>query len=158
MFLHVDGVVGTGKSKVIDMVSSHLAYYAAQQGKPCPVKRGAPTGVAAHNIRGSTIHRLLSLPVKKKFEELRLEALSRLQEAFRDCWLLIIDEKSMIGLQTLHYIDQRLRQIRCKRDDFYGKLNILFCGDFGQLPPVGTTPLYNDLPQRNEEVYHFSAL
>ena len=85
--------------------------------------RGAPTGVRAHTIQASTLHRLLSLPVKKDFEELNEERVSRLQDQFRPCWLLTIDEKSMIGAQTLHQIDRRLRQIRCNHDDFcYGKL------------------------------------
>lgn len=103
LLMHVDGVAGTGKSRVIDLVSKHLAYHSAQKGDACPVRRGAPTGVAAHGIQGSTLHRLLSLPVKKpRFVELNEESLSRLQDNFRSCWLLIIDEKSMIGAQALY--------------------------------------------------------
>ena len=152
LLLHVDGEAGTGKSRVIEMISKHLAYHSAQQGRCDPVMRGAPTGVAAHNIQGSTLHRLLSLPVKKKFQELKEEPLFRLQGYIRDRWLLIVDEKSMIGAPTLHYIDRRLRQITCCPELDFGGLNILFCGDFGQLPPVAATALYSTLPSENEEV------
>ena len=152
LLLHVDGVTGTGKSSVIDIISKHLAYHAAQRQQRNPVMRGAPTGVAAHTIHDCTLHRLLSLPVKKNFEELNEERVSRLQDQFRQCWLLIIDEKSMIGAQILHQIDRRLRQIRCNHDDFFGGLKILFYGDFGQLPPVAAHALYNTLSTNKEDV------
>ena len=152
LLLHVDGVTGTGKSRVIDIISKHLAFHAAQRQQRNPVMRDAPTGVAAHTIHGSTLHRLFSLPVKKIFEELNEERMSRLHNQFRECWLLIIDEKSMIGAQILHQIDRRLRQIRCNHDDLFGGLNILFDTDFGQLTPVAAHALYNTLSTNKEDV------
>lgn len=116
---------------VIDMISKHLHYHADQQQKRNLVLRCALIVVAAHNINGTTLHRLLSLPLKKKLQDLNEEQLTRLQDSFRDRWLLIIDEKSIIEAQTLHYIDRQLRQIRCCPDVFFGGINILFRGDFG---------------------------
>ncbi len=150
--IHVDGVAGTGKSCLIDLLSRHLNYHAYLEGRTSPVVlRGAPTGVAAYNINGSTLHRLLSLPVNNKFEDLVPERLQRYQSAFRDIWLLIIDEKSMIGLRALHRIDVRLRQIRHYPDLPFGGLHILFCGDFGQLSPVLGKPLHHSLQQGGTE-------
>ncbi len=143
LLLHLDGVSGTGKSTCINLISSHLAYYAAQVDMVNPVLRAAPTGVAAFNIKGFTLHQLLNLPIQSAFEPLKPERLTRLQDRFRHCRLLIIDEKSMIGLKALHYIDQRLRQTYARPNDFFGGLSILFCGDFGQLPPVSDRALYN---------------
>ena len=53
----------------------------------------------------------------------------------------------MISLLELFQIDVRLKQIFLNRSDkpFEG-MNILLCGDFYQLPPVGASPLYNTRP------------
>ena len=67
------------------MISQYLAFYAQKE----IVLRAAPTGVAAHNIHASTLHQLLSIPVNRDFGDLDNERLARLQNAFRDCELLI---------------------------------------------------------------------
>jgi ATP-dependent exoDNAse (exonuclease V) alpha subunit len=84
---------------------------AIEAGKQNPVFRAAPTGIAAFNIVGKTLHSLLRLPVKGKKSDLSLATLQSLQALFRDCRFLIIDEKSMIDIQTLSLIDDRLRTI-----------------------------------------------
>ncbi|KID90368.1 ATP-dependent DNA helicase PIF1, partial [Metarhizium majus ARSEF 297] len=57
----------------------------------------------------------------------------------------IIDEKSMLGLRQLSWIDNRLREAFPNRnEEFFGGLNILLVGDFFQLPPVLQKPLYYD--------------
>jgi hypothetical protein len=147
LLTHLDGVAGTGKSHVIDMVSRHLTYHASQRGSSHPgstVLRAAPTGVAAHNIEGSTLHSLFHLPVKGPLKPMEEARLTKVQEAFRDCWLIIGDEKSMIGLSFLGKLDQRLRQIRCSPDEPFGGINMLFCGDFGQLAPVADSAMYSE--------------
>lgn len=139
--VHLDGVAGTSKPRLIDMISSHTAYYARKQ----VVLRAAPTGVAAHHIHGATLHQLLAIAVNKTFVELGPERLAILQDVFRNIELLIIDDKSMIGLRFISWIDRRLRQIQATPDTPFGGLNLLFCGDFGQLAPVMDTPLYQPL-------------
>ena len=98
------------------------------------------------------MHSLLSLPVNTPFKELSSSALSFLQDRFRHCKLLIFDEKSMIGFRTLYRVDHRLRAIRARPDEFFGGMNILFCGDFGQLPPVAEHPLYSNPEKVSIEV------
>lgn len=66
LLLQVDGRGGTGKSHVIRLLSARLDRLARARGRPSPVVRAAPTGVAANNIAGSTLHSLLRLPVSKK--------------------------------------------------------------------------------------------
>ena len=67
-----------------------------------------------------------------------------LQASFASCRFLIIDEKSMIDLKTLSLIDDRLRAILpASSDKLFGGLNVLLCGDFFQLPPVGGKPLFS---------------
>ena len=153
--INIDGPAGTGKSYLIAMISSHLQDRARTAGRSNPVFRAAPTGVAAFNIQGRMIHSLLHLPVKKSFAPLSPTTLSSLQDKFKDCEFLIIDEKSMIGLRTLHQIDQRLRQIYpARQDEWFGSLNVLLCGDFFQLPPVLERALYQTVIPSASPEYH----
>lgn len=147
LLMHVDGSAGTGKSYLIDMISTHLYERARELEKPDPVLRAAPTGVAAFNIHGRTLHSLLRLPVRKQLVPLSTSALIRLQSTFKPCRFLIIDEKSMLGLRQLHWIDSRLRQIFPRSaDQPFGGLNIILLGDFFQLPPVCEKALYDARP------------
>jgi ATP-dependent DNA helicase PIF1 len=66
LFLHVDGKAGTGKTTVIMSMCAEVDRLAAELGNPSPIFRAAPTGVAACNFGGSTLHSLLRLPVKDK--------------------------------------------------------------------------------------------
>lgn len=111
LLLHVDGAAGTGKSYLIEMISTHLKEKAFQHDMGDPVLKAAPTGVAAFNIYGETLHRLLRFPVWSKFYELTEGMLFSLQSRWKMCRYLMIDEKSMLGLRQLHWLDSRLRQI-----------------------------------------------
>lgn len=145
--LHLDGSAGTGKSYLIDMVSSYLFQAAQQCGRQDPVLRAAPTGVAAFNIHGRTLHSLLRLPVKSTLQTLSNSALIGLQGLFQHCRFLLIDEKSMLGLKQLYWIDCRLRQILVRQYNVpFGGLNVVLLGDFYQLPPVGEKALYDNRP------------
>ena len=113
-------------------------------GKGNLVFRAAPIGIAAFNIIGKTLHSLLRLLVKTKKTDLSPGTLQSLQAFFSSCWFLIINEKSMIDLKTLSLIDDRLRAIfPASSDQPFGGLNVLLCGDFFQLPPVGGKPLFS---------------
>ena len=144
LLLNVDGVAGSGKTFTLLKICARLQELALVEGKEDPVLRAAPTGVAAFNIIGRTLHSLLQLPVKVGSSELRPASLQALQQLFKDCRFLIIDEKSMIDLKTLSLIDDRLRAIFPARSDSpFGSINILICGDFFQLPPVGGKALFS---------------
>ena len=147
LLLHVDGVAGSGKTFVLLKTCARIQELAQQAGKPNPIFRAAPTGIAAFNIIGRTLHALLRLPVKGKKFDLSLATLQSLQALFRDCRFLIIDEKSMIDIKTLSLIDDRLRAILpAMSDQPFGGINVLLCGDFFQLPPVAGKPLYTLSP------------
>jgi len=151
LLLHIDSVAGTGKSYLIDTISAHL-YQAARRGnRDDPVRRAAPTGVAAFNINGQTLHGMLRLPVRTAFsEDLPNSVLIHLQTIFRGCSFLLVDEKSMLGLRQLYWIDRRLRQIFPRRaNEPFGGINVVLIGDFFQLPPVGERSLYDTKPPSN---------
>ena len=144
LLLNVDGVAGSGKTFTLLKTCARIQELAREAGKPNPVFRAAPTGIAAFNIIGKTLHSLLRLPVKGKKSDLSVATLQALQSLFYDCRFLIIDEKSMIDIKTLSLIDDRLRAILpAHSDQPFGGVNVLLCGDFFQLPPVGGKPLYS---------------
>jgi len=143
LLLHLNEVVEIEKSICINLIFSHLTYYAAQINMSNSVLRAALINVAVFNIKNFTLHQLLNLFIQSVFESLKSKSLTRLQNRFRRCRLLIIDEKFMIDLKTLHYIDQHFRQIHARSNVFFKDLFILFCDDFDQLSSISDRALYN---------------
>jgi len=135
--LIVSGQGGTGKSKVIhvlhQLVSNELSYCGLS------VVVAAPTGLAAYNIGGTTIHRLLCLPVEHgkpaDYSRLNQDQLKTIRATLKNLQLLIIDEVSMVSSLTLLFIHMRLTEIMCC-DDYFGGISVVFFADFLQLPPV----------------------
>ena len=130
----VSGTAGTGESYLI-----HCLRLLLQR----KVMVAAPTGVAAFNIDGHTLHSLLSLPTRGEFRDLDGERLTKLQQSFLEVKYLIIDKMSMVGRKILDQVDRRLRQaFPHHSQEVFGGCSCLFFGDFGQLPPVMDLPLY----------------
>ena len=127
----------------------------------------APTGVAAFNIQGATLHRAFRLPVAHneatEYKKLSCERLQELRREFKDVHFIIIDEVSMVSYQLFSFVHRRLMEIKGIEDVsvFFGGVSVLAVGDFYQLPPVrgsflflngkdyvpGTTHLWRDLFQ-----------
>lgn len=98
----------------------------------------APTGKAAFNIDGSTLHASFSLPFnqkKGKLSRLSDDKANTTRVAYQNLQLIIIDEISMVSSKTLFYINQRLQQI-FNSNEFFGGKSVLLVGDLSQLPPV----------------------
>ena len=135
----VSGTAGTGKSYLIHCLRLLL------QDQVCVA---APTGVAAFNVDGHTLHSLLSLPTKSDYKDLEGERLHQMQQSLANMKYLIIDEMSMVGRKVLGQVDKRLRQVFPHRaDEVFGGCSCLLFGDFGQLPPVMDLPLYTTVPR-----------
>ncbi|KAK2727939.1 hypothetical protein QYM36_008421, partial [Artemia franciscana] len=103
----------------------------------------APTGLAAHSIKGVTIHRCLSLPVDQqttaKYSSLSTEQLLTLRKTLGRTRLFIIDEISMVSSLMLMYIHLRLTEIKSTNFPM-GNANFVLFGDFLQLRPVSANP------------------
>ena len=99
----------------------------------------APTGLAAFNIGGSTIHRTFSLPVEHgkpaDYRPLNAEQLTVIRATLQGLILLIIDEVSMISSLTLLYVHLRLTEIMCN-NQLFGGVSVVLFADLLQLPPV----------------------
>ena len=134
LMMIVSGTAGTGKSYLIHCLRRLLQHQLVV---------AAPTGVAAFNIDGHTLHSLLSLPTRGEFKDLEGERLTRLQQAFAEVRYLIIDEMSMVGRKTLRQVDRRLCQAFPHHSlEVFGGCSCLLFGDFGQLHTVMDLPLY----------------
>jgi len=105
----------------------------------------APTGLAAYNVGGVTIHRLFMLPVEHgltaKYEKLSSTTLLIVRNTLVDLKLLLIDEISIVYSLLLTYIHLRLCEIT-GREMLFGGIDILLLGDLLQLQPVkGNAPI-----------------
>jgi ATP-dependent DNA helicase PIF1 len=126
--LLVTGRAGTGKSTLLE----HIV--ATEQRK---VAVCAPTGVAALNVGGQTIHSLFKLPIGLigPTPLVQDRALQRLLSAIE---VLIVDEVSMVSADLLDSMDRALRMARKRKEPFGGVQVVLF-GDPYQLAPVPGT-------------------
>ena len=136
--LFVSGAGGTGKSRVIDVLQRTVCNGFATRSSVAVVVT-APTGLAAFNVGGSTIHRTFSLPVEHgkpaDYRPLNAEQLTVIRTTLQGLLLVIIDEVSMISSLTLLYIHLRLTEIMCS-NSLFGGVSVLLFGDLLQLPPV----------------------
>lgn len=125
--IFITGRAGTGKT-------TFLKYLTKNSTKKLVVV--APTGVAAVNAGGVTIHSLFALPLGISFPDtIERNPDSKKKKILRFLEVLIIDEISMVRPEVLDSIDWRLRKIRRNQKPFGGVKVIMF-GDLFQLPPV----------------------
>lgn len=122
----VTGRAGTGKSTILN----HLAFTTSKIIAVC-----APTGVAALNVGGQTIHSLLRLPTGVIADH-ELEQPAELKKMLAAIDTLVIDEISMVSADLMDAIDRSLRLARGKKHDPFGGVQIIMFGDPYQLPPV----------------------
>ncbi|KAE8242781.1 hypothetical protein A4X13_0g7015 [Tilletia indica] len=152
--LLMHGEAGTGKTVVVRLLKELLERF----GKGNEILLMAPTGKAAAAIGGSTQHSTFVLKVGKKkatTEERGNETdvvtpmrIRKLQDRLAGIKWLFFDEISMTSCEVLSDIDQALRLGTCRPNDSFGGLNVLFAGDFCQLPPVASVPLYTKTSSR----------
>jgi len=148
-FLHVNGGAGVGKSHLIKCIYNEASKLLRNGENPSDttVLLTAPTGTAAFNVGGFTLHSALKIPVNapQYYENLRNETLNTLRSQLDNLKILIIDEISMVDRKVFSYVDGRLRQIKqinsTTLEPWFGKVSILAVGDFYQLRPVKSKPL-----------------
>lgn len=123
--LFVTGRAGTGKSTLLkclrEMVPEEMAVV-------------APTGLAAVNVGGQTIHSFFGLPPRLlKSDDIRR---SRNGRVMRRLKLLVVDEVSMVRSDLMWAMDASLRLNRGRAREPFGGLRLVLFGDLHQLPPV----------------------
>lgn len=149
--LFITGKAGTGKTTFLHKIKNES------------LKRMvivAPTGVAAINAKGVTIHSFFQMPFgpilpnqdnfqQRKFSKQKIDIIKSLD-------LVIIDEISMVRADLLDGIDQVLRRYK-NRNKVFGGAQILMIGDLQQLAPVVRPNEWNLLQQHYNTVYFFSS-
>jgi hypothetical protein len=151
--LFITGKAGTGKTTFLHKIKSES------------LKRMvivAPTGVAAINAKGVTIHSFFQMPFgpilpnqiantnqQRKFSKTKIDIIKSLD-------LVIIDEISMVRADLLDAIDQVMRRYK-DRNKVFGGAQILMIGDLQQLAPVVKPNEWSLLQQHYETVYFFSS-
>ncbi|KAL4403586.1 hypothetical protein CABS03_15038 [Colletotrichum abscissum] len=134
---YIGGGGGTGKSWLIDTLKE---VFAAKEASSRLVIT-ATSGTAAAGIGGTTIHSAVGLAFRDAegatVEPLSSTNLERAKERWRRRDVLVIDETSMLGLQTLYDIDKKLRMLRGFPEKWFGGIPVVvLTGDFLQFPPV----------------------
>ena len=106
----------------------------------------APTGVAAVNIDGTTIHSALHIPVGyfgRNLPGLSNKMKSNLRNKYLKLKVLVIDEISMVSNDMLFNIHLRLVEIfGFQGNKPFAGLTVIIIGDFFQLPPIRSRPVY----------------
>ena len=161
----LSGPGGVGKSHVIKLIHSDTVKFLKLSGTVQPddviVLLAAPTGVAAFNIGGMTLHSALLLGRSKYtgFQPLGRDKLNSLRTKLSHLMLVIIDEVSMVGSNMLLEIHKRLQQIKGVSDDVtFGGVSILAVGDLYQLPPVGQPLLFSTVSDGYAQLYGSGSL
>lgn len=149
------GKAGTGKTTFLHYIRDNVDKN---------VIVAAPTGVAAINAGGVTLHSLFQLPFEPfipNFEgKKKLDYHSKLRKSkidmFRELDLLIIDEVSMLRADMLDAIDNVLRRWRNSHEPF-GGVQLLLIGDMFQLPPVVQQQEWEEMKQYYPTPFFFHA-
>ncbi|HAE68062.1 MULTISPECIES: helix-turn-helix domain-containing protein [Sphingobacterium] len=162
----ITGKAGTGKTTFLKYIREHSYKKMAIT---------APTGVAAMNAGGTTLHSLFWLPFGTFIEDYELRwdeqdshiynksrlfstiKLTKQRRAIlQELELLVIDEVSMVRADTLDAINVILQSVRRDMRPF-GGLQVLFIGDLYQLPPVVKDAEWNVLRDHYSSVFFFNA-
>jgi len=163
--IFLTGKAGTGKTTFLKYIRENC---------PKQIAVVAPTGVAAINAGGVTIHSLFQLPISPFIPEAkgfrkdnettdRHSLLSRLRmnnekkKVLQELELLIIDEISMVRCDTLDAVDTVLRHIRHRDSEIFGGVQVLFIGDMFQLPPVIKEQEWSFLSDYYSSPYFFDS-
>ncbi len=145
------GKAGTGKTTFLHRIRAEV---------PKRMAVVAPTGVAAINAKGVTIHSLFQLPFGVLLPGATTERSRRFsakkQALIKSLDLLVIDEISMVRADVLDGIDEVLRRLRRSKAPF-GGLQLLMIGDLHQLPPVVKDSDWYAMRDHYETAYFFGS-
>lgn len=152
--IFLTGKAGTGKTTFLQRI---------KQDTPKRMVVVAPTGVAAINAGGMTIHSFFQLPFgpflpgSNTFDPSRMRRFSGEKiRLIQSIDLLVIDEISMVRADVLDGIDDVLRRFRDRSKPF-GGVQLLMIGDLHQLPPVVKDEEWNLLREHYQTMYFFGS-
>ncbi|WP_305483594.1 AAA family ATPase [Duncaniella muris] len=156
--IFLTGKAGTGKSTFLRYITAHTR-------KKYVVL--APTGIAAVNVGGVTLHSFFRIPFKpivpgdpdfapNRIKE-RMKYPGSLVKLIRELELIIIDEISMVRADIIDFVDLLLRTYSGNQREPFGGKQLLFVGDVFQLEPVLTGDMRDILRKFYRDAFFFSA-
>lgn len=147
--LFITGKAGTGKSTLL----SHFC--ARTKKKPVVL---APTGVAALNVKGQTIHKFFNFYIDVTPDKIRRRQIKpRNPKLYKKLQTIIIDEISMVRADLLDCVDEFLRLYGPNDTQAFGGVQMIFVGDLYQLPPVVNRETEAIFAEHYETPYFYSA-
>ncbi|CAB4017809.1 ATP-dependent DNA helicase PIF1 [Paramuricea clavata] len=156
----VTGGGGAGKSHLIRAIyhSVTKTFRHAPANPELPsVLLTAPTGVAAININGTTVHSALAIPRECGNNVPAMSDQKRMQMrlSLAELKLIIIDEISMVSNMSLLHIHQRLKEIfATPSSELFAGISILAVGDFYQLPPIRSGTAFSNYKNDSFNLCH----
>lgn len=133
----ITGMGGCGKSLVINTI---IAIVRKLTDSNSTVQVAAPSGSAAYNVKGCTLHSLLGINVQTPFASLQEAKKEDLIERLKDLLVLMVDEVSMLSSQVTYGAEDHVRECvysgHNKQETWGGVPVVLFFGDYCQLPPT----------------------
>ena len=136
--MYLGGMAGTGKSQVIKA----LMHFFTQRNESYRFMCMAPTGAAASLIGGSTYHSVLGINNYQEDHSNPI-TMAETRATLRCVDYIFMDEISMIDCGALYNICKRMCKIFDNETEAFGGMNMIFAGDFAQLPPpAGYGALY----------------
>ncbi len=156
--IFLTGKAGTGKSTFLRYITAHTR-------KKYVVL--APTGIAAVNVGGVTLHSFFRIPFKpivpgdpdfapNRIKE-RMKYPGSLVKLIRELELIIIDEISMVRADIIDFVDLLLRTYSGNQREPFGGKQLLLVGDVFQLEPVLTGDMRDILRKFYRDAFFFSA-
>ncbi|EEB88754.1 hypothetical protein MPER_13236 [Moniliophthora perniciosa FA553] len=127
--MYIGGMGGTGKSTVLKA----LMYFFAERNENHRLTVVAPTGNAAALLGGSTYHSTFG--INNGVAE-RGDSLPTVRERLMGVQYVFFDEVSMLSAREMYRISKQLCRAWFHDDKVFGGLNMIFAGDFAQLPPA----------------------
>jgi hypothetical protein len=149
----VTGNAGTGKTYLMKYIIQELIDRYGEDA----VAVTAPTGIAAVNLNGQTIHSFAGIGLgqgeKSHLVKLALKT-STVVERWLKCKTLIIDEVSMLDKRLFEVLDAIGKTIRDSQEPF-GGIQLIVVGDFLQLPPVRKSKMVVEVPPESSDSQMF---
>ena len=137
------GEGGTGKSRLIEAI--HVWFSALSRSNELVVT--ATTGTAAFNVKGRTLHSAVGIPVENGDGARVVTMSDKKAKEWEDRHYLIVDEVSMMDCNVITRLHTQLCKAKLLPELKFGGANIIFMGDFLQIPAVSRFDLYIDNPR-----------